>query len=216
MRLRIAGPGCAGTGRGPRLRRDRLRIGALLAVVCLLAPNLALNGPAQTALPAQRDYAALKSEMARFAGLLADTLPKMFEGRPLVVLEAPKSAYLEGYGVVTHAEVNIFPLSSFSLFMSQQALEEQMKQEREQKPLRLKELRSRLMQLLLEEAASTNALPAGENLAIIVHLFNARPQADIPNQVVVQARREALLELRAGGRQPAAQALARAISVREF
>jgi DNA-binding response OmpR family regulator len=88
--------------------------------------------------------------------------------------------------------------------------------EQEQKPLRLQELRNRLREMLVEQGTALTQLPSEENVAIVIHLFNVRQQANIPGQVVAQARRQALLELTARGAAPERAALARAVSLREF
>ena len=207
MRLRIADPGGAGTGRG-------MRIAAALAVA-LLVGICAGVAPPQAGAPG-RDFAALKRQMDQFDQRLQDALLKMFEARPFVILGEPKSTYLEGFGVVVHAELNLYPVAVLSPFTSKQALDNEIKLEQEQKPLRLKELRNRLREVLAEQGTALTQLPGEENVAIVIHLFNVRQQANIPGQIVAQARRQALLELKARGAEPEPAALARVVSLREF
>jgi hypothetical protein len=207
MKLRNADPGGAGTGRG--LRIVAALVVTLLAGVCAAAP------PPQAGASG-REFAALKRQMDQFDQRLRDALLKMFEARPFVILEEPKSTYLEGFGVVVHAELNLYPVAMLSPFTSKQALDNEIKLEQEQKPLRLKELRNRLRELLVEQGTALTLLSTEENVAIVIHLFNVRPQANIPGQVVVQAKRQALLELKTRGGAPEPAALARAVSLREF
>jgi len=208
MKLRNADPGGAGTGRG-------LRIVAAL-VVTLLAAICAGPAPLPQAGASGREFAALKRQMDQFDLRLRDALLKMFEARPFVILEEPKSTYLEGFGVVVHAELNLYPVAVLSPFTSRQAFDNEAKIEQEQKPLRLKELRNRLREMLVEQGTALTLLPSEENVAIVIHLFNVRQQANIPGQVVAQARRQALLELTARGAAPEPAALARAVVLREF
>ena len=207
MRLQNADPRGAGTARG-------LRIVAAL-VVTLLAGVSAAAPPPQTSASG-REFAALKRQMDQFDQQLRDALLKMFEARPFVILGEPKSTYLEGFGVVVHAELNLYPVAVLSPFISKQALDNEIKLEQEQKPLRLKELRTRLREMLVEQGAALTQLSSEESVAIVIHLFNVRQQANIPGQVVAQARRQALLELKARGAAPEPAALARAITLREF
>jgi len=196
-----------------RLRRDTSRLGlavVLFAGVCLAAP------PPQTATSAAQQNAALKAQMDQFGQMLADALVKMFDSRPIFILERPKGAYLDGFGVIVHTELNLYPMAPLSPFNSQAALDVEIKKEAEQKPLRLKQLQDRLRELLLEQSAAMSLLPRDQNLAIVIHLYNARSDPRIPSQIVVQARRQALLDLQADGRKPAPAALARAINLREF
>jgi hypothetical protein len=202
MKLRIAARGFSGR--------------AILAALLIALLGVFAAAPAPQAGAPGRDFAALKRQMDQFDQRLQDALLKMFEARPFVILGEPKSTYLEGFGVVVHAELNLYPVAVLSPFTSKQALDNEIKLEQEQKPLRLRELRNRLREVLVEQGAALTQLPSEENVAIVIHLFNVRQQANIPGQVVAQARRQALLELKARGAAPEPAALARAVSLREF
>jgi len=202
MRLRIAARGFSGR--------------AILAALLMALLGVFAAAPAPQAGAPGRDFAALKRQMDQGDQQLRDALLKMFEARPFMILGEPKSTYLEGFGVVVHAELNLYPVAVLSPFTSKQALDNEIKLEQEQKPLRLKELRNRLREVLAEQGTALTQLSSEENVAIVIHLFNVRQQANIPGQVVAQAKRHALLELRARGAAPEPAALARVVSLREF
>ena len=115
-----------------------------------------------------------------------------FRVRPMAVLEEPKSIYLDGFGVVVHAEVNLYPTTILTLFQSPQAMANDLKCEREQKGQRLKQLQTRLRELLLAQSAALSELSADSSLAVVIHFFNARPYPEIPGQIVVQGPPEAM------------------------
>lgn len=184
-----------------------------VALAVALAAHAAA-APPQAA--AARPGDALKAQMSELENSLPAGLLGMFPSRAFVMLGQPRSTYLEGFGVVVQAEFNLYPMAGLSPFNSRESLEAEMKREEEQKPVRLKALRTRLRELLLEQSVRLTELPDGDSVAIVIHLFNARPLPNIPNQVIVQAKREALLKLKAGGRAPEGAALAQAVSLREF
>ncbi len=185
--------------------RTVLVLAALLgwAACCLAAP------PAENA-------AVLKRQMQEFERVLNNALQQMFENRPFAVLQEPKSAYLPGFGLIVHAEVNLYPMRMVMPFSPAPYSETELKLERTQKLQRLKQLQDRLRELLLAESASLGQVSAEENVAVIIHLYNPRPYPEIPGQIVVQARRQALLELQGEGRKPAPAELAKVIALREF
>ena len=191
-----------------------LRIG--LAILLALGAALWLAVPQSQATAAGKKQAELKRQMQQLERAVNTSLQQMFGNRPFAVLQEPKSAYLAGFGVVVHAEVNLYPMRFISPFSRDPFSEKELKTERQQKQKRLQQLQSRLRELLLTESAGLTQLGAEENLAVVIHLFNPRPYPEIPGQVVLQAQRKALLELQDGGRKPGSAGLARVISLRQF
>ncbi len=187
-----------------------------LAILLAMGAALWLAVPQSQATAAGKKQAELKRQMQQLELAVNASLQQMFENRPFAVLQEPKSAYLAGFGVMVHAEVNLYPMRFISPFAPSAFSEKELKTEREQKRRRLQQLQSRLRDLLLAESAGLTQLGAEENLALVIHLFNPRPYPEIPGQVVLQAQRQALLELQDGGRKPGSAGLARVISLRQF
>ncbi len=111
-----------------------------LALAAALAAQAAA-APPQTAHA--RPGAALKVQLSEFENSLSSELLGMFPSRAFVILQQPRSTYLEGFGVVIQAEFNLYPMAGISPFNSRESLEAEMKREEVQKPLRLKALRTR-------------------------------------------------------------------------
>ena len=199
----------------------RLRItdyGLRICLVILLTVGAALwlAVPQSQATAAGKKQAELKRQMQRLERAVSTSLQQVFGNRPFAVLQEPKSVYLAGFGVMVHAEVNLYPMRFVFPFAPNPYSEKELKTEREQKRKRLKQLQSRLRELLLAESAELTQLGAEENLAVVIHLFNSRPYPEIPSQVVLQAQRKALLELQDQGHKPEPAELARVISLRQF
>ena len=192
--------------------------GLRICLVILLAVGAALwlAVPQSQATAAGKKQAELKRQMQQLERALNSSLRQTFGNRPFAVLQEPKSAYLAGFGVVVHAEVNLYPMRFISPFSRDPYSEKELRTEREQKQKRLQQLQSRLRELLLTESAGLTKLGAEESLAVVIHLFNPRAYPEIPGQVVLQAQRKSLLELQDQGREPGPAELARVISLRQF
>ncbi len=198
---------------------NRLRIvdcGLRISMGMLAVVLTASASPAAPPVSPGENHAALKRQMQEFERVLNTALRQMFDDRPFFVLQEPKSAYLPGFGVVVHAEVNLYPMRFIFPFAPDPYSERELKTEHEQKALRMKELRVRLRELLLAQTSAFSQLGGEENLAVVIHLYNARPYPEIPSQIVVQARHQALLDLREQGRKPEPAELSRVITLREF
>lgn len=177
----------------------RIGLAAALATVTLCAA------------PAENN-AVLKRQMQE----VERALLRMFEVQSLIILQEPKSAYLPGFGIVVHAEVNLYPMRNIMPFAPQPYSEQELKTEREQKLLRLRTMQKQLQELLLAQSRLLTQVNGEENLALVIHLYNPRSYPGIPSQVVVQARRQALLSLQEQARKPGPDELAKVILVREF
>ena len=195
------------------MKKSRIAVGGRrIAGVLVLVLALAMAPAARAA----ENAVVLKRQMLDFERTLTLTLAQMFENRPFAVLQEPKSVYLPGFGAVLHTEVNLYPMRFLLPFDQPSYSEKEIKTEREQMIQRLKELETRLRELLLAQSTALAQLGGHENIAIVIHLFNPRQVPEIPGQVVAQARRQALLDLQADGRKPAAADLTRVVSLRGF
>ena len=199
-----------------RLRIADFGLRICLAILLVLGAALWLAVPQSQATAAGKKQAEMKRQMQQLERAVNTSLQQMFENRPFAVLQEPKSAYLAGFGIVIHAEVNLYPMRFISPFARDPYSEKELKTEREQKRKRLQQLQSRLRKLLLAESAELTQLGPEENLAVVIHLFNPRPYPEIPGQLVLQAPRKALLELQGQGGKPGPAELARVISLRQF
>lgn len=188
--------------------------GFTFLLILLLSDGLSAGNAARA--QAADNRAPLLRQMQTLEKSVSAGLHGMFAGPTLWVLAEPRSAYLDGYGVVIQTEVNLYPTSSLGAFMSPAALAQEAKAEREKKPERLKQFQGRLRELLVSQTAALTELGPDDSVAIVVHLFNPRPQPEIPNQIVIQAKRQALLDLQARGKKPAESDLVKVVSLRMF
>jgi hypothetical protein len=108
--------------------------------------------------------------------------------------------------------VPVAPTSPFRPAYSRQEIQNLNRQKRE----KLGTLENTMRQLLIEQAVALTRVPATEKIALVVSLFNFNWEdtTDLPSQVVMQATRQALLDLQRT--HAGAEAQGRAIEVREF
>jgi hypothetical protein len=152
------------------------------------------------------DLSALKSQMELFQAVVNRDISQAF-AQPFMLLQDTKGTYLPQFGVVFHMEVNLHPLRVLNAFSFRPYTEEELQKARETKIEKIRELKTRLSALLLEHGTElTGALPAGQNVAVVVHLFNmpSEKSEGLPTQVVMETSRRALVEARAQ-RTPAAE-----------
>lgn len=157
---------------------------------------------------------AVKQQMKEFERFADSSLREMFGDRPFVILQEPKSAYLPGYGIIVHAELNLYPMRWLNPFGSPTYSQEELKTERDQKVARARQLSVRLRELLVEEAPRLAKLGGDEHVAMVIHFFNQRQYPDVPNQVVIAGLVPELAALE--GRKPPAAELDKLVSLREF
>jgi hypothetical protein len=175
------------------------------AALILFAALLPL--PAQRALPSRAEIGAMErtfdQKLQRFS---IDT--------PIEVLGLTRGIYLEGYGAVFTAEVNLVQTPGISPFRPT-LTKDDVARARAAKLRRIPELRSLMRETMLASAGSLDRLPMDERLVLGVSLFY-NPWEDatgMPRQITMLAQRKLLLEV-AANRQPRA-VLDQIIQVRE-
>ena len=162
-----------------------LAAGALL--LALVAPPL----PAQTR--ATHDYSGMKMQMQLFETVLSTALKQRF-GHPFSILQPAKGVYLEGFGVVFSVEANLYPMRFISPFSPAPYSEKELKEAREQKPLRMKKAEEMVEELLRDHGPGLSFLRPDENVAVAIHVFNPGELSDLPSQVVIQTKRQTLID----------------------
>lgn len=165
-----------------------MRILVLLAASAMLAP-------AQPPRPSRQEIAAMEKAMdQRFA--------RMDLERPVEVLGLTRGLYIEGFGAVFTAEINLLPGPGISPFRPTISREE-VARVREQKLKRLPQIRELMRELLVSAAQSLDRLPPGEQIVLGVMLYSHswEDTAGLPRLIQMQGRRDALLQV-ALDRQP--------------
>ena len=144
------------------------------------------------------DLRALKVQLTAFERIVNRDMTQAFAS-PFALLQDVKGAYLPGFGVVFHLEMNLHPLRMISVFDLRPYSGEELRQAREAKLERVRELKTRLSALLLEHGTALTEMPADENVAVVVHLFNMPSEKDggLPAQLVMETSRRSLLDAQA-------------------
>jgi hypothetical protein len=155
--------------------------------------SMALFFLAATAIWAQKPL--ISHEVMSAVEESFDNRIKLFSADdPLDLLGTTRGIYLEGYGVVVTAEVNLVMAAGITPF-HQTFTKEEIARLHQKKLQRLEALKQIMMEQLAGLATSLNTLPPNEQVVLGVILVY-RPWEDatgLPRQVVMQAPRKALL-----------------------
>jgi hypothetical protein len=130
---------------------------------------------------------------------LDERISRLWPDNPLSILGSTRGIYLEKYGAVFTAEVNMVPqpltLMNPILTPADKANFQKKKKER------LPQLRKELVKALADTAASLDPVPVNEQVVIAVYLTHMQEDPPgIPAQITVQGERGKLIDAaKAGG-----------------
>jgi hypothetical protein len=143
---------------------------SLFAVLALLMPQATVF---------KKDMAPLQSAVE---GLVASTGVR--------ILEKPRAAYLEGYGVVITMYVALEPPQDiFSTPKPAKELQAAIGQRR-------RDLQDKLKSWVKKQVLVTDSIGASDSLAVVIHVLNSNP-VDLPNmpvQILVAAKKDSQQE----------------------
>jgi hypothetical protein len=178
----------------------------------LLAMAAAGSAPAAVAGDAPR---LARSTIANAEKSLDNRFTRLWDDNPFVVLGPSRGVYLEGYGAVFTAEVNlvagpvmgIVPLS---------ITKDSIARHKQKKTARIPDLKRALQQALVEMAASPEmaAVPPDEQIVLVAFLSHY-PWEDVdklPAQIMMQSSKKKLMEAKSAG----AASLEAAIQAAQF
>jgi hypothetical protein len=174
------------------------RTGAQRSSPATAVDRAAPAAPRPAATLPELDVRSLRVQLEAFQALVNRDIAQAFE-RPYTLLQDAKGSYLPRFGVVFHMEVNLHPLRLISPFDMRQHTPEELRQARQTKLERIRQLKARLSALLLEHGTKLTEVPPDQSVAIVVHLFNlpSEQSEGLPTQVVLETTRSALLEAQA-------------------
>ena len=134
---------------------------------------------------------------------------------PFLLLGMTRGVYLEGYGAVFTAEVNLASGPSISPFRPKVTKDDTVKL-RLNNLGRLPALKSAMREMLVAAAGSLDTVPAEERLVVGVSLFcfSWEDSSGLPSQIVMQAPRRTLLDFQTNRRDRST--LEAAVQVQEF
>ncbi len=144
-------------------------------------------------LPAQAatdQLSQFRQESAAITAALDEAVSSVVFG-PL--LQRSKATYLEGYGIVATVEVALEPpRNPFSSTKRPEEIRQLSTQRREA-------LKEKAVELLRDNVAGLASIAESERVAIVIHLLNTNPAdlPDLPTQLVVSVRKQAVADLRA-------------------
>lgn len=147
-----------------------------------------------TVSPTNVDLRALKPQLQAFQTMLNRSIQENFS-QPFSLLQDAKGIYLPGYGLVFHMEISLQPMRLSMPFGMQQYTPEQLRRATGEKLDRIRQLKTRVSELLLQHGSELSAMAPEQNISIVVHLFNLPSEAqDLPAQLVMTVDRRMLLD----------------------
>ena len=159
-----------------------------MRVLCLTL-LLLLAVPAQRSLPSRAELAAVEKNIdTRFKRISLES--------PIDLLGMTRGVYLNGYGSVFTAEVNLLVAPGISPFRPSVSKEE-VAQVKSFKMRRLPEFRALMQQLLLDSAGALDRVPENEQVVLAVTLLyqSWEDRSGLPATIQMQAQRRALLDI---------------------
>src|SRR5579863_774660 len=128
---------------------------------------------------------------------LDNSFTKLWSDNPFVVLGPTRGVYLEGYGAVFTAEVNLVAGPTMGI-MTPPMTKEGIAQHKQKKIARIPELRKALAKELAEVAGSPEmaAVPAEEQIVLVAFLshFPWEDLDGLPAQIMVQGSKKQLMD----------------------
>jgi hypothetical protein len=144
-----------------------------------------------------------RNTLAATERTLDSRFTKLWSDNPFVVLGPTRGVYLEGYGAVFTAEVNLVAGPVLSI-MSPAMTKQDIAQHKQKKIARIPELRKALEKALADTAASPEmaAVPPDQQIVLVAFLshFPWEDLDGLPAQIMVQGTKGKLMEAqRTGG-----------------
>jgi hypothetical protein len=155
-----------------------MRPALLLVAVAAFAQKPGVSRPAVSAVEHNLEARLLKADPAD----------------PFDILAFPQGVYLEGYGVVFTAKINLIVAPGLSPFRQEMSPQD-IARVRDRKLKKLPLLKTTIHDMLLNAAASLDPVPRAEQVVVSISLFHAHWEniEGLPSQIVMQAPREKLL-----------------------
>jgi hypothetical protein len=134
---------------------------------------------------------------------LDNSFTKLWSDNPFVVLGPTRGVYLEGYGAVFTAEVNLVAGPTLGI-MTPPMTKQDIAQHKQKKIARIPELKKALAKALADTASSAEmaAVPADEQIVLVAFLshFPWEDLDGLPAQIAMQGSKKQLMEAqRLGG-----------------
>lgn len=138
-----------------------------------------------------------RSELSAMEKSLDERIKRFNIDSPMEILGLTRGVYLEGYGAVFTAEVNLVQTPGLSPFRPAEFSKEEIARVRQAKLQRMPQVRQMLRDFLVASSQSLDRVPPQEQIAVALFLLS-KPWEDktgLPQQILMHARRQALLDV---------------------
>lgn len=130
---------------------------------------------------------------------LENTFTNTLHAANMEILALPRGVYLEGYGAVFTADVNLTftpSINPFQLAIEKPVIERIYQKKLSQLPI----LRAGMQQILLDAGSVLDTVPVQEQIVLVVTLGNEtwETTGKLPSQIYMQAQRAKLIDAKAG------------------
>ena len=170
-----------------------------LLVSFLLAITAAVSASAAEASDAPR---VARSTFAIAEKNLDNRFTRLWDDNPVAVLGPSRGVYLEGYGAVFTAEVNLVAGPPMTLF-NVSATPEYKARHKQAKIARIPDLKKELQKALADLAASKEmaAVPVDEQIVLVAFLshYPFEDLSGLPAQIMMQGSKKKLMEAKSAG-----------------
>lgn len=166
----------------------------------LLISSLTFLGMVAAAAIADTPAPGVRRSVIRSAEIsIKERLSRVFPDMPLSVTGDPRGIYLDGYGAVFTAEME--PVSDGTMMMHAILRPDEKAAVLTKKKARIPEIRKAMKETLVETAASLDPVPLDEQvvLEVIIDRFIWEDGSGYPAEIMVQAPRRKLLDLKRSG-----------------
>jgi hypothetical protein len=123
---------------------------------------------------------------------------RLSQDSPFLLLGPTRGIYLDGYGAVFTAEINLVSAPAALMMFRPQMTKEEIEQHRQLKLTRVPLLKQAMRQAMIDSASSLDTVPPQEQIVVVAMLakYPWENTTGIPQQIMMQASKKDLLEQR--------------------
>lgn len=140
-----------------------------------------------------------RSTLAAMEKSLDDRISRLWQDNPFLLLGTTRGVYLDGYGAVFTAEVNLVanPVSLMQTSLNKEDIAKHRQKKLERVPILTKALRD----AVVATAASLDTVPAEESITIVAFLphYSWEDTSGVPAQIMVQGQKKKVLDAQHAG-----------------
>jgi len=129
---------------------------------------------------------------------LDNRVVRLSQDNPFVLLGPTRGIYLDGYGAVFTAEINLVSSPAAMMMFRGAMTKEEIEQHRQLQLARVPLLKQAIRQAMIDSAASLDPIPSQEQIVVVAMLskYPWENVTGVPQQIMMQATKKDLLEQR--------------------